>query len=99
VRPAVRETVYFVLRESLHNAGQHAHASSVRVLTRIQPDAIGLVVEDNGRGFAVEDAHEGRLGLVGMRERAQLAGGELQVESEPGAGTTVSLRIENPQPG
>jgi signal transduction histidine kinase len=94
----VRETVYFVLRESLHNAGQHAHASSVRVLTRIGPDAIGLVVEDNGRGFAVEDAHEGRLGLVGMRERAQLAGGELQVESEPGAGTTVSLRIENPQP-
>jgi signal transduction histidine kinase len=96
VRPAVRETVYFVLRESLHNASQHAGARSVRVLTRTQPGAISLVVQDDGCGFDPDEPHEGRLGLVGMRERAQLAGGELDVESAPGAGTTVSLRIEDP---
>ncbi len=58
------------------------HAGSVR-----------LVVEDDGAGFAPENAGKGRLGLVGMRERVELAGGTLTVESTPGGGTTLVVEV------
>lgn len=98
VRASVRETIYFVLREALHNAEMHSRASHVRVHARTLPDFVTLVVEDDGLGFDPGAEHAGRLGLVGMRERAELAGGELDVRSEPGLGTTVSLVIRSPQP-
>jgi signal transduction histidine kinase len=96
VRPSVRETIYFVLREALNNAAEHSHASAVRVQTRADPDRVTLLVEDDGRGFDPAEPHEGRLGLVGMRERAQLAGGRLEIRSAPGTGTTVRLQLEHP---
>ena len=54
------------------------------------------VIEDDGVGFDADAVPKGRLGLVGMRERVALVGGELEVESEPGAGTTVYVRIPIP---
>jgi signal transduction histidine kinase len=96
VRPEVRETVYYVLRESLHNAAKHARANRVRVRADCDPQAVTLTVEDDGRGFDLGAPTAGRHGLVGMRERAELAGGQLDVRSERGSGTTVRLRIENP---
>jgi signal transduction histidine kinase len=99
VGPAVRETVYFVLREALHNAATHADAGSARVSAQARPDLLTLTVEDDGRGFDPAAAPRGRHGLVGMRERAELAGGRLEVRSAPGSGTTVRLQIEDPGAG
>jgi signal transduction histidine kinase len=61
------------------------------------PDRVRLTVEDDGRGFASEDTAEGhaagRFGLLGMRERARLLGGSLQIESAPGAGTRITAEV------
>jgi signal transduction histidine kinase len=54
---------------------------------------VTAVVEDDGGGFDPATAGRGRLGLVGMRERVELAGGSLDVESAPGSGTTVIARV------
>jgi signal transduction histidine kinase len=65
------------------------------VFTRVD-GYVTAVVEDDGVGFDPEAASQGRLGLVGMRERAGLVGGELDIESKPGWGTTVLVRIPIP---
>jgi signal transduction histidine kinase len=97
VPPVVREAVYFVLHQALDNATAHAHARSVQVRTEAGPDAVTLTVADDGRGFdpvADPDGH----GLGGMHDRARRAGGELEVRSGQGSGTTVTLRIRRPPP-
>ena len=63
----------------------------IRISGRVDEAAGGIVVEDNGVGFDAEDAPTGRYGLVGMRERAGLIGAELDVTSQPGGGTTVTI--------
>lgn len=98
VRPAVREAVYFVLREALQNVANHGGARAVGVQLRVDHDGVRLVVRDDGRGFDVATAQERRYGLSGMRERAQLAGGRLELASAPGQGTVVALAIEDPWP-
>jgi two-component system sensor histidine kinase UhpB len=87
--------IYRVTQESLSNIAQHAHASRVDV----ELSAIGrtvLRIRDDGRGFKGVPRANGRahLGLSGMRERALLVGGQLQVFSEPGQGTTIELTME-----
>ena len=57
---------------------------------------MGVLIEDDGAGFDPEAMPTGRLGVLGMRERAAQIGGELEVESRPGAGTTILLRIPLP---
>jgi signal transduction histidine kinase len=93
------ETVlYRIAQEALTNVARHAHASRVSVLLERRPGYASLIVEDDGRGFESEGTTEspaatGRLGLLGMQERARLAGGSLTVESAPGGGTTVFARL------
>ena len=85
--------VYRVAQEALSNAARHAGAERVEVALRRRPDGgVELSVADDGRGFAFEQAERG-LGIAGMRERALLVGGELTIESRPGAGTTVRLFV------
>jgi signal transduction histidine kinase len=99
VRRAVRETVYFVLREALHNAVMHAEASRIDVRVHADPSRVTIEVEDDGRGFDMAAAAAaGGHGLTGMRERAELAGGRLAVQSRPGEGTTVRLNVDDPRP-
>jgi signal transduction histidine kinase len=57
------------------------------------PDRLRLLVEDDGRGFAIEGDVADRFGLLGMRERARLLGGSLQIESAPGAGTRITAEV------
>jgi two-component system sensor histidine kinase UhpB len=85
--------VYRVVQESLSNITEHAGAAHVRVALRGDPAAGQVVVEvcDDGHGFALSDARG--HGLTGMRERARLAGGRVDVRSRAGAGTTVELRL------
>jgi two-component system, chemotaxis family, sensor kinase Cph1 len=87
--------VYRVAQEALHNVLKHAHATHVNVLAGIRSGSVALLMQDDGVGFDLSkgcDAAEG-MGLRGMRERAALVGGTLEVESAPGRGCMVSLRI------
>jgi two-component system sensor histidine kinase UhpB len=84
--------VYRVVQEGLSNIAQHAAAHNVRVDVERRGDGTVVRVADDGEGFTNGDAKAG-LGLTGMRERAVLAGGRLDVSSAPGAGTTIELRL------
>jgi len=91
--------VYRVLQEALNNIAKHARATMVTVGLDVDEDVFVLSVHDDGCGFRREreSATAGRgLGLVGMRERAQLAGGAVSVETQPGNGTTIRLRVPLP---
>lgn len=87
--------VFFrILQEALTNVARHAQASAVTVRLMHEDTSVVMEVMDNGRGFADADApHPRSLGLLGMRERAAALGGETTVESEPGRGTTVHVRL------
>lgn len=89
--PDEQIVVYRVVQESLSNVARHAGAGHVRVALAREGDATVARVQDDGRGFARPAS--GGHGLTGMRERAALAGGSLDVRSAPGHGTTVELRL------
>jgi signal transduction histidine kinase len=85
---------YRIVQEALTNVTRHAAATQVKV--SLQPDqgVLTLAVADNGRGFNLQEiAASECLGLVGMRERAGLLGGSLEIRSRPGKGTTVFFRL------
>src|SRR5262249_41734823 len=89
--PPVETTCFRVAQEAITNVVRHANAQAVRVHVRRLGAEVELVVEDDGNGFdltaARERASRGHsLGLLGMEERALLAGGRLDVESRPGHG-------------
>jgi len=92
-----RTCTYRVIQEALHNCEKHSGATKVRVVVRQLPDALLAEVEDNGRGFSCDPqgmpARNTGLGLLGIRERAAIAGGTLVVDSAPGRGTRITLRI------
>lgn len=89
---AIEDTVFRLVQEALTNVVKHAAAQTVRVTLAIQGESVELTVTDDGRGFDREAATAG-FGLIGMRERAVLAGGVLQVDSSPGEGAAVTARI------
>jgi PAS domain S-box-containing protein len=94
--PLELETMLFrLVQEALNNVIKHARADHVDVILERTPEQVSIIVEDNGIGFEPgEFSKTGTgLGLIGMRERAALAGGHLQIESTPGQGTTVLARI------
>ena len=85
--------VYRVTQEALTNVTRHAHANQVRItLTRNGAEGLCLVIADDGRGMDPARA-TGGLGLLGASERAAALGGELRVESVPGGGVRLGLRI------
>jgi signal transduction histidine kinase len=90
--------VFRILQEALTNVRKHSGAGAVWISSRLQDGQLVLVIEDNGRGFdmsSVEHEQErGRhLGLLAMRERTELMGGEFKVRSAPGRGTTITIRL------
>jgi signal transduction histidine kinase len=90
--PAVRASVLRIVQEALQNVRKHAAAS--RVVIGVEGSA--LVVADNGRGFDLMRVASGasrNFGLQFMRERAELMGGQLQIESRQGEGTRILLRL------
>jgi signal transduction histidine kinase len=91
---ATQVAAYRIVQESLTNIGRHAHASRVKLHTRNAQGLWQLTIEDNGVGLpSPENTRRGSLGLVGMRERAQLCGGRLFVSRVNGGGTRVNVEL------
>lgn len=91
---AVTDALVGVVAESLVNITRHADAKHVLVNVEVQDDILTLVIKDDGRGFEPSDVPEsGHYGLIGMRERVNLVKGSIEVLSQPGAGTTIKVRI------
>lgn len=90
--PEIETAVYRIAQEALTNVVKHAAARHVSIVLTRKADGVSILVEDDGRGFASRRTGDG-LGIVGMRERVELLGGSLEVESAPGAGTTIHLQL------
>jgi signal transduction histidine kinase len=90
--PELELTLYRLVQEALNNAVAHAEATVVRIEVVEDGDTVTVNVSDDGVGFDPDDRREG-FGMLGMRERVALAGGSLEVASQPGAGTTVRARL------
>jgi signal transduction histidine kinase len=89
----VETTVYRVVQESLTNVVKHARATSVRLTVRCEGREVEVRVADDGIGFDPEDASGAGFGLAGMRERVELAGGQLDISPGAQAGTVVRARL------
>jgi signal transduction histidine kinase len=91
--PTEIETACFrIVQEALSNVARHANARNLEIALTAQDGILELVVRDDGMGFDFKRLRNG-LGIVGMRERAELAGGQFAVESAPGDGTTLRVRF------
>lgn len=99
--PTIEISAYRIVQEALRNVAAHAQATWLHVELIFDPEGITLRVEDDGIGFdnpahPYELAQHGHYGLLGMQERAQLHGGKLHIESEPGKGTTIEVWLAAP---
>lgn len=83
-------SLYRIVQEALANVARHADASSVDITLAGDADSLTLFLRDSGRGFNPEDVKDrGGLGLISMRQRAELIGGTLELKSQPGEGTQI----------
>ncbi|MFG3756278.1 sensor histidine kinase, partial [Klebsiella pneumoniae] len=96
----IRNAIYRIIQEALSNIAKHAYADAVSVIVSRAGGLLRLTIEDNGCGFDTATAGKrareqftGGLGIAGMRERVILLGGDIEIESAPGAGTTIFVRI------
>jgi signal transduction histidine kinase len=99
----VQISAFRIAQEALQNVVKHAHATQVDMSLYLDNTHLTLRIADNGSGFVVPSrpnylAQEGHFGLLGMKERAQLHSGALQIESQADLGTTVSVRLPLDEP-
>ncbi len=91
---SVEDALYRITQEALNNIAKHAHATSVQVSLLEGRRQITLSVTDNGQGFdPTQIANQGKFGLISMRERAQVLGGTLAIESDTTRGTTLRITL------
>jgi len=89
--------LYRIVQEALNNVVKHSQAKNVALLLDQSADRVSLIIEDDGVGFDVEQRFPShRFGVSGMRERTALLAGTFDIESSPGRGTTVAVRIPLP---
>jgi len=91
--PEAETALYRIVQEGLTNVVKHAAAHRVSITLVRKEAAAVVVIEDDGQGFDLEAVRAGALGFTGMRERVELVGGRLTVETSPGAGTTVVAEV------
>ncbi|MHB0868490.1 MAG: sensor histidine kinase [Chloroflexota bacterium] len=96
--PETQLLLFRIAQEALSNVRKHSGASEATVVLSFAKDRVGISIEDNGRGFRVPDnvtelASTGKLGLLGMSERARLVGGSLFIDALPGRGTRVVAEL------
>jgi signal transduction histidine kinase len=94
---SVKTCAYRTVQEALHNCEKHSGAAKVSVTVRQQPEQLVVEVQDDGRGFVMNKkgmpTATAGLGLLGLRERAAIAGGSLTIDAAPGRGTRIALTI------
>ncbi|MHB1126503.1 MAG: HAMP domain-containing protein [Bacillota bacterium] len=98
MKPDVETSIYRTVQEALTNVAKHAQAKNVSVILECFTSYLLVIVEDDGLGFEVSEVMHSsikynRLGLFGMQERMALIGGTLAIESTPGVGTTVYIKV------
>ncbi|MFW5937221.1 MAG: PAS domain-containing protein, partial [Desulfosalsimonas sp.] len=104
IEDPLKIVIYRILQEAMNNAAKHGQPDTIRLSLKNAGDRIELVISDNGRGFDPEsrlnalDSMSGH-GIQGMRERANVCGGEFEIDSRPGAGTRVRASFPQPNPG
>ena len=103
IPPEASSALYRIVQEALHNVARHADATQVSVILDKPDGVVHLIIEDDGIGFDLHATDERvrserRLGLAGMRERAALIGGHLEIESGPGEGTSIYVRVPIHEP-
>jgi PAS domain S-box-containing protein len=93
--PEVETALYRIAQEALNNVAKHSRARRVEVILERRADCVLLILEDDGVGFKPAESAAGRqgFGLVGMQERAALVGASLEIESTPGHGATILVRM------
>jgi signal transduction histidine kinase len=99
LQPEIETTLYRIAQEALNNIAKHAGAKNVGVVLERRANQVSLIIDDDGVGFDLQgvlEADEKGLGLVGMRERAALVGGTVEIESQPDEGATIFVRIPTP---
>jgi PAS domain S-box-containing protein len=92
----VKEALYRIAQEALHNTVKHAQATTIALRLSCDDQGIALEIRDDGRGFDQAASFPGHLGLRSMPERAASAGGTVKIESAPGVGTTILARFPIP---
>jgi two-component system sensor histidine kinase DegS len=100
--PEAESMLFRIVQEAINNVRKHAQATKVRVLIEFVENGIKIAISDNGRGFEFGDKlggllKNGRLGFVGIQERVRLLGGDFEVRSKPGKGTTLRVQVNFPQ--
>lgn len=92
LEPELETTVYRLVQEALTNVAKHAEAGVATLRVSDDGGWLDVLVSDDGNGFDPDGEVDG-FGVVGMRERVELVGGELEIESKPGSGTRVRAAI------
>jgi signal transduction histidine kinase len=90
--PDIEAALYFCCLEAVQNAAKHSDATQAVVRLGRTPEGLGLAVADDGKGFSPDAVGPGS-GLINMRDRAESVGGRLRVDSEPGRGTAIEVRV------
>lgn len=89
----LRHGVFLAFREALNNAVRHSGATEVRIAMQVSEGQLQIVVTDNGKGFAPAEGLPGKDGLASMRQRMQKLGGQCEIKSQAGRGTSVEFRL------
>jgi signal transduction histidine kinase len=96
--PHVELAIFRIIQEALRNVEKHASATQIEVNVEYAAEKINISIIDNGKGFklageVIDLPREGRLGLMGMKERVDLLGGKIAIASEANQGTTVLIEL------
>ncbi|MDD5702304.1 MAG: sensor histidine kinase [Dehalococcoidales bacterium] len=98
--PEIEINLFRIVQESLNNISRHANASTVSVKIEFNLETVKISIQDNGKGFSMKDivddlSKAGKLGLISMQQRAQLLNGILDISSQPGKGTRISIEAKS----
>ncbi|MEK4146222.1 sensor histidine kinase [Robertmurraya sp. FSL W8-0741] len=96
--PTKYEVALFrLVQESVQNVLKHANAKEIKVKLEMAQEQITVLVKDNGQGFNIDERKDESFGIIGMRERVELLGGKLSINSKIGKGTTVLIKVPLPK--
>jgi len=97
--PETEALIFRIVQEGLNNVKRHSKATKVMVSITFTPESIRIIVKDNGEGFDVQHTMrnltaDGKLGLIGIQERARILNGDLDIQSSPGKGTSLLINVK-----